>query len=320
MSAENIVLTADRAQALAQSMVDGQQQRQTVFWLALWCAALVHAAVVLEVARTTPRYLGDPGGSPDAIDVELIDASQLPGAAGAPAPANASAPPAEQGEPEAPASEVPPSKTPPSEAAPSKTPPSEAPPSQTAPAPKTVLAEKLSTLLPLDAEEPQAPMPKQQPRPQPSPADAAARPAPPKAAEREGASPKPAAKRALKPPGQLDLSVPLSLTMQGSSDGASSATRPPGITRSGENDRFGRDVIRALRKTMPPQRDSKGRVTVRIFLNERGNIAKIQLVQSSGDPFLAQNVIFSARQASFPFPPKGATLADRTFLVIYTYR
>jgi TonB family protein len=152
---------------------------------------------------------------------------------------------------------------------------------------------------------------------------------PPKAVEpakKESAEPepkpKPTAKVAPKPPDQLDLSVPFDLTMQGaaSAGGASSATRPPGITRSGENDRFGRDVIRALKKTMPPNEGVTGKVTIRIFLNERGNIDKLQLTQGSGDRILDDSVLFSAYQTSFPFPPKGATVADRTFLVTYVYR
>src|SRR4029077_13059520 len=55
------------------------------------------------------------------------------------------------------------------------------------------------------------------------------------------------------PPKSVDLSVPYNLAIQGTTgdeSGGSSASRPPGITRSGENDRFGRDVIRALKKTM----------------------------------------------------------------------
>lgn len=36
--------------------------------------------------------------------------------------------------------------------------------------------------------------------------------------------------------------------------------RPPGITRSGQNDDFGRGVVRALRQT--------GRVTVRLLLRK----------------------------------------------------
>ena len=51
---------------------------------------------------------------------------------------------------------------------------------------------------------------------------------------------------------------------------ASSAVgRPPGITRSGANDDFGRGVIRALKKTMPPATGIKGRLTIKLILDER---------------------------------------------------
>ena len=61
-------------------------------------------------------------------------------------------------------------------------------------------------------------------------------------------------------------------------------------------------------------------MTIRLFLNERGNVANIVLVQSGGNRDLDHDVVFSAYQASFPFPPKNATVADRTFLVTYIYR
>ena len=54
--------------------------------------------------------------------------------------------------------------------------------------------------------------------------------------------------------------------------------RPPGITRSGENDEFGRGVIRALRRTMPGS-DRLGQVTIRLFLSETGNIVEVRLDQ-----------------------------------------
>jgi TonB family protein len=97
-------------------------------------------------------------------------------------------------------------------------------------------------------------------------------------------------------------------------------TRPPNVTRSRENSEFGRAVIRALNKTMPVAGDTVARVTIRLFLSEHGNLTQLQLVRSSGDPILDQNVMFAARQSSFPIPPAGATLADRTFLVTYIYR
>ena len=40
---------------------------------------------------------------------------------------------------------------------------------------------------------------------------------------------------------------------------------------------------------------------------------------SSGDPVFDQKVAFSVKQASFPIPPAGATVADRTFHVAYIY-
>jgi len=155
------------------------------------------------------------------------------------------------------------------------------------------------------------------------------KPAPPKKSTKSEKQPekkkeaaKPKAKTVLKPPTKLDLSVPFDMSMQGaaSAASASSAMRPAGITRSGANDRFGRDVIRALKKTMPPSEGVTGKVKVRIFLNERGNVAWVRVINGSGDRLLDDSVVFSVRQAIFPFPPKGATAADRTFLVTYIYR
>ena len=103
--------------------------------------------------------------------------------------------------------------------------------------------------------------------------------------------------------------VPLSATV----------ARPAGITRSGENDDFGRGVIRALRQTMPPHRRIYGRVTIRLLLNESGNLAEVQVIGNSTDASLDQSVLFASKQSSFPLPPKGATVADRTFLVTYIY-
>jgi periplasmic protein TonB len=305
MSADDNVLAADSAYALDQHLAAARGRRQPVFWLALSCAALAHAALIVGVGRSAPRYLGDPGGRSDAINVELVDEAELQSRA------SGSTPPDTQPVPAVPAAQ-------PAQHA--------AEPPQPEPAPPTEAeaAQQSAALPPTETEQPELP----------SLPDAAAKPAPPqssakkssakKAAAKQQEAAKPVTKRAIKPPNQLDLSVPLGLAMRdassGAQGGASSAVRPPGITRSGENDRFGHDVIRALKRTMPPPRGIKGRVTIRIFLNERGNIAKVQLVQSGGDSSLDESVVFSAHQASFPFPPNGATLADRTFLVTYVYR
>jgi periplasmic protein TonB len=130
--------------------------------------------------------------------------------------------------------------------------------------------------------------------------------------------PQPQTQASAQPPRPLQLDVPESVfTSLGRS---AAATRPPGVTRSGENDDFGRGVIRALRKTMPPPSGVLGRVMVRMFLNDNGNLQDVRVVSGSGDASLDQSVVFAVRQTSFPLPPLGATAADRTFLVTYIYR
>jgi protein TonB len=125
-----------------------------------------------------------------------------------------------------------------------------------------------------------------------------------------------------KPRQPLDLSARLATPEIPISAGGLSASvaRPPGVTRSGENDDFGRGVIRALRQTMPGLRNTVGRVTVRLFISQNGNLEEVQLVKSGGDPQLDQSVVFAVKQASFPFPPARSTPNDRTFLVTYIYQ
>ena len=167
-------------------------------------------------------------------------------------------------------------------------------------------ADQPASVLPVEKEKPQ-PAPPQEERVKES-------------AQQKKAESEPQPKMELKPPEQLDLSLPFSMTMKAEpaeefGRSLSGMNRPPG-----ENDNFGRGVIRALKKTMPPATGVKGRVTIRLVLDERGNIATLKLVQSDGIRDLDDGVMFSAQQASFPFPPKNATVADRTFLITYVYK
>lgn len=119
----------------------------------------------------------------------------------------------------------------------------------------------------------------------------------------------------------LDLSMPSEMGESSSDAGGASSMvqRPPGITRSGENDAFALDVIRALRRSMPPA-TARGRVTVRIVLSENGSRADVKVVNSGGNPDMDFNIVFAARQTAYPFPPRNSTVADRTFTVTYIYR
>jgi TonB family protein len=118
---------------------------------------------------------------------------------------------------------------------------------------------------------------------------------------------------------KLSLQLDLPPNFVAPSGLSTAAVRPPDITRSGENDEFGRRVIRALRQTMPPARGEVGKVTVRLLLSATGDLSELQLVRPAADPALTQSVVFAVRQSSFPIPPTGATRSDRTFLVTYIY-
>lgn len=315
MDADQNTLTLENLPGLADEFASARNERRPGFLIALMCAALAHAAFIGWIGRAPPRYVGGPGGSTQAINVEIVDAADLlergSGSDGAQAGAAEAVPKGAQVEQKpvtepTPAPDPTPPDAPAADAQPNVPEPAEAPPAQkqaAVPAP-SVDASEMS--LPDDVLNPgeSSKTPKEESKPQP-----------------QAKKSKPAQEKKLTAPPQLDLSVPLGMAMRESANvGSSSATRPAGITRSAENDRFGRDVIRALRRTMPPQGEAVGRVTVRIFLNERGNISKLQLVQTSADSILTQDVMFTVRQTAFPFPPKGASVADRTFLITYIYR
>jgi periplasmic protein TonB len=141
--------------------------------------------------------------------------------------------------------------------------------------------------------------------------DPVSRPEPP---TKQSTSPPAKTKTAMAP--QLDLRLPdISSAPMGRS---TAATRPPGITRSGENFTFGKDVIRALQRTMPAS-PLHARVFIRLLLNDRGNLDKVELVNPGSDPILEQSVLFAVKQTSFPIPPLGSPEVDRIFYVVYIY-
>jgi len=327
MSADRIFLAVDRPDALAEHLAASLNKRQPAFLMALLCAAVVHAALIFAISSAPPRYLGAADGNPNAITVELVDEADLRSRTTVPPQANT--PPSG---PATAAQPPQPDAARPSQAAPAQQPvdppPIEKKKPEVAAEPATPDVATEETAPPSVAVKPAPPDAVGKPKPpdataKSSPPDVAAKSSPPDAAAKQSKT-DPDLQNAFKPLPQLNLALPSIAALPSTSGGAqgrsSSAVRPPGITRSGENDRFGRDVIRALKKTMPPPQGIKGRVTVRIFLSKTGNKADVQLVTSGGNRELDQNVIFSVNQASFPFPPDGATVADRTFRVTYVYK
>jgi protein TonB len=295
------------------------------FWAALACAALLHAALLFGAGSANPHRMGEAEGQLDAISVDFVEPEVMAGDAAGPK-GDTHAEEQSQGQdtstsalqvprpatetwqaetaPEKPQEKVPDK---PAEKAPEKpkAPAIEEKPQQQAmfqlPDPDT---QKNETQQKSETQKSQKETPKDSP----------------KEGQKGAATKAPATKD--KPSQALDLSLPSSLFKApsgGGGDYSSAMVRPPGITRSGENDDFGRDVVKALRKTMPPHQKIFGRVTVRILLSPNGDLVDLQLVRGSGDPILDQTVMFAVRQSVFPFPPKGSTAVDRTFMITYIY-
>ncbi len=286
--------------------------RDRLIWVGLGCALLLHSSFLLGMIRLPQRTVGDKDGSTEALSVSLVTEAEFL--------AQNSAPPKPQAAPGKPAERIapqPPQPAPPPQ--PPKPPQQTAEPTPPAPPPEPQQAEPAERT---PTETPQKPESKPstsiaalendgllslEPKPEPKP--------------RESKETKPVQKppqktAKLEPPPTPSQSFSAPPIAGGGRSG--SFARPPGITKSGWNDAFARAVIRALQMTMPQMR-ALGRVQVRILLDNNGNVSQVQLVKPSPDSNLNQSVVFAARQTSYPIPPVGATVADRTFLVTYIY-
>ncbi len=256
-------------------------QERTSFWLGLACAAALHAILIFGVSSSLPRRMGERDGSLDGITVDLVDEADVLSKTTVPARAEAAPPQSGQAaKSDSPAAET-------EETSPQ-------PRDEQKAATRSIEKEALdpSSLLSL-----------------PDPSETKS--------EHNAAN-----KKQSRPRPSLDLSARLATPDIPFSAGGLSASvaRPPGITRSGENDDFGRGVIRALRQTMPGLRNTVGQVTVRLSISQNGNLEEVQLLRSGGNAQLDQSVVFAVKQASFPFPPARSTSSDRTFVVTYIYQ
>jgi periplasmic protein TonB len=281
MGADEIAQAARRRQAAAKRILAARRAQERRFWIGVGCAAVLHAALFVGVNMSSSSPR-QLGDEKASPDGISVDIVDAADLASKEIVSlPVDNPPASTPPPQPPQPEQPQPNQPPAQE------PAAAPP----PAPKNANAIEKAQ------EQPPTPEP---PKKQPTKAP-------------------PTKTAALQQPNDpLELSLPDSALAPA---GRSTAfARPANITRSGENDEFGRGVVRALRRTMPESRELDRRTTIRLFLSQTGNIVEARLIRSSGDPILDQNVLFSARQASFPIPPAGATEADRTFVVTYVYK
>jgi TonB family protein len=266
---------------------------------------VLHAVLILGAGRTlmNQRQMGERDGAQDGISVVLVDEADLQSKVTVP-----SEPTPPPGAPAATPPPPPPPAPPPPEAQPA--PPTPPPP------PK----QQKTTTSAIDKEALELPpVPGLMPKPSGTSKEMKEAKEPKEAKEaKESKETKDKPKSPPQRDQPLQLSMP-DIPALAPGSRAAAVMRPPGITRSGENDDFARGVIRALRRTMPAT-DRPGRVTIRLLLSDKGNIREVQLIRSGGDPLMDQSVVFAARQASFPLPPVGATPADLQFLVTYVYQ
>lgn len=280
------------------------------FRRALAAAGLLHALFLVSFWHAEPRVVGDLNGTDDPITVEIV----TPGEAGSPGASAARAEPAPARPPEP---ELKPTE--PAEPAPPQTPPPPAeavaaePPAPTPPVDKPAAAQAIQSL----SETPDLFTLPDPSRAKTDASQAARQPGHQKPSDQ----PKDQARKPAVKTSRLDLSLPNTFaTEEGAAGGFSAAsTRPPNITRSPQNDEFGRRVIAALRVTMPPPLGPPNRVTIRILLSDKGNVVDVHVIRRSDDASLDQSVVYAALQASYPIPPGGSTAIDRTFLVTYIY-
>jgi protein TonB len=303
MTAPSTETSADIIESAGDRLTPVVIARDGGFRAAILIAALLHLPILAGAGRSHPRIIGDEKGAPDAIAVSLVTEADLKDETGstpaAPLPPNelkpalTETPPVPQEKPQQPA-ETQPEPTEP-------TPPEKA---QAAEETKRPEVQDIPDLLSIDKDvQPEAvKKPAQKPQPKKPPV------------EKSEAKPRSEAKKTAK----LDLSAP-TLTAPSFAGRSAAFERPPGITRSGENDEFARRVIAALQQTMPQLSAVRGRGTIRIFLDNNGNVLDVKLIATSNIADIDQSIVFAARQTSYPFPPNGANEADRTFVVTYIY-
>jgi TonB family protein len=306
-------------------------RRERNFWIALACASVLHASLLIGAVNSKAKRLGAENGADNAISVSLVTEADLesratvaeepqppPGPPPQPAqqPQPEKPPPVPEAkqapqppEPEPPTPQEQQAKVEPAPPQPDEVKPADKPQEKAAKEEDPKAIDDASDLLSLQTENPANVKSEEKPKPKSKPKSETAK-----------AEAKPAPKKTQKKMASLDLSTPKNL-MQPSFGGGRSAglQRPPGITRSGLNDAFARGVIRALQQTMPQLMDVNGRVTIRILLSETGNVVEVRLLSGAKNSMLNQDVVFAARQTSYPIPPAGSNVADRTFMVTYIY-
>lgn len=100
-------------------------------------------------------------------------------------------------------------------------------------------------------------------------------------------------------------------------DRRAAAAASPGAIRA-----FTRGVVEALGKSRPKAANgrSRGTAIVAFAVAEGGGLEFVRITQSSGHGTLDDAALSAVQGASFPTPPSGMTLGERTYEVPYHFR
>lgn len=349
MTTEVTSQTADGNELVAAFRAAAPEYADRKFWITLSFALTLHLLFLVGFLRSPTRQMGDPNTPSDAVAVSFVTEAELrdasTGSEGGPStPPPAEPAPQQQPPPEPQAQQQP--ETPPAPPTPPQPPAEAAPAVPPAPAPKAAeiakeaeppaaeepppLAENTDAIaaLPKETKKEEKPPEAKQKTEQKVDATKELEKELPELLElqdpareaRQAQKQQPARKQQQQAMRQPDMGMPNQpqMRMQSLEGREAGIQRPAGITRSGANDDFARGVVRALRQTMP-QMNALGRMTVRIIINQNGNIESVEVLSRSENTDLNRAIVFSTKQASFPFPPNGATLLDRTFTITYIY-
>lgn len=107
-----------------------------------------------------------------------------------------------------------------------------------------------------------------------------------------------------------------------SSSGQDRPARAAAVASPGAIQAFARSVVDALSRTRPKGVKSSARGTAKVAfaVAEGGGLEFVRIVRSSGYGALDAAALTAIRRASFPAPPAGMALAQRTYEIPYHFR
>jgi protein TonB len=105
-------------------------------------------------------------------------------------------------------------------------------------------------------------------------------------------------------------------------DGVNRRAQAAAAASAGSVRAFTKGVVEALGKTRPKglRHNARGTAMVAFAIAEGGGLEFVRVAKSSGHDVLDDAALTAVRKTSFPIPPSGMTLAQRTYEVPYHFR